>query len=330
MSHAMGQRWTMLALALMLSQNTAAAYSPGTALHSITWRGACTTPIMCSTSVAADEEAAERLWAGSTRPLLRIGKSGAAATHASGLSELCASHPYVSVRLTGRGTKEALDQLLALVDEVADGDTPSLTLLATRKPRKGGMEALFSQAERASELCSSEYHAALAKAQEQADLEEEANAETYKDERAAKAIRQAQKADKAKSRLGLPRQYRAAHSQPRATMAIRMMAKDPYPTVELLEAAVRQYIDEMPEGQKDDPTLPSPLNYKELSFHGRDDLVAGCMAHGGYLKVSNDLGVPVRIGVERDAASSASSGAAAKSSAGKKAVDLFNLFGKAG
>mmetsp|Transcript_1252 Transcript_1252/g.2891 ORF Transcript_1252/g.2891 Transcript_1252/m.2891 type:complete len:106 (-) Transcript_1252:134-451(-) len=100
-----------------------------------------------------------------------------------------------------------------------------------------------------------------------------------------------------------------------------------YESVEQLKAALREYVDNLPDGAVDDPTLPSPLNYKELSYNGRDDLVEGCMAFGGYLKLSNALGLPVRVGVERSASQP---GPAAKSVAAKKAFDLFNMFGKAG
>ena len=85
---------------------------------------------------------------------------------------------------------------------------------------------------------------------------------------------------------------------PRALGTTMMAAK--YLTVESLEIAIREHIaTTYPEGSLDDESLPSPLNYKELSFHGRDDLVEGCMAFGGYLQLSQALGLPVRIGVVR-------------------------------
>ena len=107
-----------------------------------------------------------------------------------------------------------------------------------------------------------------------------------------------------------------------------MMAKA-YPTVGELEAAIKAYIAELPEGALDDPTLPSPLNYNELNFNGRADLVEGCMAHGGYLKLSNELGIPVRIGVERPAGAKGKV-AQAVNEQGKKTMNLFNMFGQSG
>ena len=78
-------------------------------------------------------------------------------------------------------------------------------------------------------------------------------------------------------------------------------------------------------GAIDDPSLPSPLSYKELQFNGRPDLVEGCMQFGGYLKVSQDLGLPVRIGVER-AAGETEGGMRAV--AARKTINAFNMFGK--
>ena len=53
------------------------------------------------------------------------------------------------------------------------------------------------------------------------------------------------------------------------------------------------------------------------------------MAHGGYLQLSRDLGVPVRIGVERSETSEAG-GKTKASGKVKEAINLFNMFGKAG
>ena len=103
----------------------------------------------------ADDEASGRLWAGASKALLRVGKSGASATHANGLKDLCSAHPYVCVRLTGTASTDSLDQLLGLLDLAASGGEGP-TLLTTRKPRKGGLEALFCRSERVSELCSAE------------------------------------------------------------------------------------------------------------------------------------------------------------------------------
>jgi hypothetical protein len=165
--------------------------------------------------VAVASEAAERLWMGAGKPLLRIGKSGAGSTHANGLADLCGSHPYVNVRLTGATTSAALEHLMQILDEAAAADNAkSLTLLATRKPRKGGVEALFSQSRRAEEVCSPEYHIARQLEAAQAVEREMSDAVTYKDVREAKAARLAIKTDKLESKAGKPRRHRAAGSAP--------------------------------------------------------------------------------------------------------------------
>ena len=287
-------------------------------------------PKAASPKVAVASEAADLLWQGAGKPLLRIGKSGAGATHANGLADLCVAHPYVCVRLTGAGTSAALDHLIEIIEEeAAVNDAKRLTLLATRKPRKGGVEALFSRSSLADEVCSPEYHSALQSEAERAQQQEMADAVTYKESREAKAARQALKADKFQSKMGKPRRHRAAGSAPRASAA-SMMAASKFNSVDELEAAIREHIASLPEGSVDDKTLPSPLNYKELSYHGRDDLVQGCMAFGGYLQLSNAMGLPVRIGVERDASDVKSGGKDAVAEQGTKVFNLFNMFGKSG
>jgi hypothetical protein len=276
------------------------------------------TSVPVAAAAACSEEVLEQLWASARSPLLRIGKAGAAQSHANGLLDLCSSHPAVSVRLTGASTQASLDGLLEMLD-VLD-ESQRLTLLATRKPRKGGVEALFSQAGRSEELCSVEYHAAQAAAAAQVAETEAADAITYRDAREARAVRQAARLDKAGSKRGLPRYHRRAGKP-------AMMASL-YKSVGELEAAIQAYIAELPEGAVDDPTLPSPLNYNELNYNGRSDLVEGCMAYGGYLKLSNELGIPVRIGVERPPDAQGKSGAT--NAVAKGAVNLFNMFGKAG
>ena len=276
-------------------------------------------PVRTSISLAAcSDEILDKLWSSAKSPLLRIGKAGAAPSHASGLLDLCSSHPAVSVRLTGASTQASLDDLLELLD--LTDESRSLMLLATRKPRRGGVEALFSQASRSDELCSVEYHDGLAAAGALAAEHEAADAVTYRDAREARAARQAAKLDKAGSKKGLPRKHRRA-GQP-SMMASR------YKSVGELEAAIKAYIAELPEGAADDPSLPSPLNYNELNFNGRPDLVEGCMAYGGYLQLSNELGIPVRIGVERPP--DAQGKKPATNDVAKKAINLFNMFGKAG
>ena len=98
-----------------------------------------------------------------------------------------------------------------------------------------------------------------------------------------------------------------------------------YATVGELKTAIREYLAGLPAGAADDPSLPSPLNYNELNYNGRPDLVEGCMAYGGYLALSNELDIPVRIGVERPAGAPGK-----KAQVAKKAINLFNMFGKTG
>lgn len=313
-------------LVVVATTCTGAFYEPAanTAIRHIGNIGRSHHHQMMATAVAAiSDDVVDRLWASSKSPLLRIGKQGAAASHANGLLDLCSSHPVVSVRLTGHSTEDHLEQLVELIAAGApEEESPPLTLIATRKPRKGGVEALFSQAGRTDELCSVDYHnKADAAAKEVADSEA-ADAITFKAERAAQTVREAARLDKAGSKRGRPRMHRRAGKP-------LMMAKASYKTVGELEGAIKAYIAELPEGALDDPTLPSPLNYKELNFNGRPDLVEGCMAHGGYLKLSNELGIPVRIGVERPE-SAKSKTAQAVNEQGKKTMNLFNMFGQSG
>ena len=128
-----------------------------------------------------------------------------------------------------------------------------------------------------------------------------------------------------------PRMRRPSGSSlraPAAQMGVGGARDGKYASAAELEAAVRAYVAALPAGSIDDPSLPSPLNYKELQFNGRPDLVAGCMQYGGYLKVSNDLGLPVRIGVERAVGDAEGRGSSMRNVAGKKVVNAFNSFGK--
>ena len=61
-----------------------------------------------------------------------------------------------------------------------------------------------------------------------------------------------------------------------------------------LAAEVRQYLSTLDEAALNDPEAPSPLAYVELGRAGRADLVETIMRFGGYLKVSEQLGVRVR------------------------------------
>jgi len=241
--------------------------------------------------VAADAAAAERLWSSSAKPLLRIGKHGARPSHASGLADLCEHQPFVCVRFTGPRTDESLSSLVELGQS---RDQPAPVLLTSRKPRRGGLDALFAQPARVDDVCSAAFHDALA----------------------AAALSKVQQATEwAEGRRPSP-----SRSAP-----IVAMAKG-FDSIDEVEAAVRSYIAGLPEGQADDPELPSPLDYTELKFNGRPDLVDGLIAFGGYIKMSKQLELPIRIGVERPAGEvpAPSAGAAAAKTIG----GLFNLFGK--
>ena len=70
--------------------------------------------LVASLAPAADDAAAEWLWASASKPLLRVGKSGAGPSHANGLSDLCSGQNYVCVRLTGAGASASLAKLVEL------------------------------------------------------------------------------------------------------------------------------------------------------------------------------------------------------------------------
>lgn len=61
------------------------------------------------------------------------------------------------------------------------------------------------------------------------------------------------------------------------------------------EVAVREYVATLSASELSDADAPSPLAYDELRRKGRVDLVEGCMRHGGYIKVSKQLGLPLRL-----------------------------------
>ena len=108
--------------------------------------------------VAADGVAAKRLWGSAGKPLLRIGSKGAAPSHANGLTDLCSAHPYVCVKFSGTGVDASLSQLLDLIQLASPPVESTPMLLTTRKGRRGGLEALFSQKERLEQVCSAEFH----------------------------------------------------------------------------------------------------------------------------------------------------------------------------
>jgi hypothetical protein len=60
------------------------------------------------------------------------------------------------------------------------------------------------------------------------------------------------------------------------------------------ESEVRAYLQTLDETALNDPEAPSPLAYKELQSNGRVDLVEGAMQFGGYLTVSEKLGVRIQ------------------------------------
>ena len=282
--------------------------------------------IVASLTPAADVATAEWLWASASKPLLRIGGKGAQPSHANGLSDLCSSQPFVCVRLTGAAASASLSQLVEIAPSAplaaAQGSVP--VLLAHRSPRKGGVEALFSRQEMVERVLSAEFRDDT----EKRLRDEQDSADKWADERAATAAKQARRADKAASKDNSVRMRRPSGSSPRASaaqMGIGGAGDAKYASAAELVVAVRAYIAALPAGAIEDPSLPSPLSYKELQFNGRPDLVEGCMQFGGYLKVSNELGLPVRIGVER-AADEAEGGM--RAAAAKKTINAFNMFGK--
>jgi hypothetical protein len=129
--------------------------------------------ITASIAAAADDAAAERLWSSAGKPLLRIGKHGAKPSHATGLADLCDNQQFVCVRFTGPRTDESLDSLVELIasTELASGPEGAPVFLCRRKPRRGGVEALFARPARVEDVCSAAFHEALAAAEEAKDLE---------------------------------------------------------------------------------------------------------------------------------------------------------------
>jgi hypothetical protein len=59
----------------------------------------------------------------------------------------------------------------------------------------------------------------------------------------------------------------------------------------VLETELREYLSTLDDAALHDPDAPLPLSYLELQSAGRADLAEGCMQHGGYIAVSERLGV---------------------------------------
>jgi len=68
-----------------------------------------------------------------------------------------------------------------------------------------------------------------------------------------------------------------------------------YDEFEVLASDIRDYLGQIDPKLLEGPGAPSPLAYTELQRNGRTDLAEGCMKHGGYLKVSEALGVRVNL-----------------------------------
>ena len=221
-----------------------ALFAGGAALSSraavVGGRQVRTSLITASVAAAADDAALERLWSSAGKPLLRIGKHGAKLSHASGLTDLCENQPFVCVRFTGPRTVESLSELVELVAsaELPSGPEGAPVFLASRKPRRGGIEALFAQPARVDDVCSAAFHDALAAAAATKELE----AAEWAEERAASAAKAALKAT-------APSPRRSARPQaPRSAPIVAMAAKG-FGSVEELQAAVRDYVAGLPEGQ---------------------------------------------------------------------------------
>uniref|UniRef100_A0A6V3ZM40 Uncharacterized protein n=1 Tax=Prymnesium polylepis TaxID=72548 RepID=A0A6V3ZM40_9EUKA len=98
--------------------------------------------------------------------------------------------------------------------------------------------------------------------------------------------------------------------------------KPSFDTFAELEVALRQYLEESPAG--------TSISYLDLNKAGRTDLVEGMMKHGGYVKITEQLG----IGMGALAADSISSEAKAAEgpASGINAVigEAWDAFGKGG
>mmetsp|Transcript_65835 Transcript_65835/g.109423 ORF Transcript_65835/g.109423 Transcript_65835/m.109423 type:complete len:289 (+) Transcript_65835:20-886(+) len=68
----------------------------------------------------------------------------------------------------------------------------------------------------------------------------------------------------------------------------------------VLEAEISSYLSTLNRSALEDPSAPSPLAYLELRRNGRADIAEGCMIHGGYVRVSEQLGVPVRLATPKE------------------------------
>jgi len=72
------------------------------------------------------------------------------------------------------------------------------------------------------------------------------------------------------------------------------MGAPTFDSFEELAGEITSYLGTLDEAALQDPEAPSPLSYLELQAAGRTDLVQGCMKHGGYLAVSNKMGVRLK------------------------------------
>ena len=128
-----------------------------------------------------DTAVLERAWKEVRAPLLRIGKSGPARSHANSLRELCGAHALVSVKLNGRADiEEVASQLKALAsDDEEEATLPAL--IAARKLRRGGSEAMFTQRGRVETVSSMAYYEGLDEARA-ARLADDAKYEALREE----------------------------------------------------------------------------------------------------------------------------------------------------
>ena len=109
---------------------------------------------------AGDSSLLVELWEGTPKSLLRIGKAGAAPSHANSLMELVAAHPVVAVKFNGRGEVDmAARKLCALAQDAAEDVAAAPVLLATRTLRRGGAQGLFAQQGRVGDAGEEEYYA---------------------------------------------------------------------------------------------------------------------------------------------------------------------------
>merc|ERR1712061_603707 len=109
-------------------------------------------PVLLSSASATSVELLQQVWEATPKSLLRIGKSGAAKSHANSLNELCAAHPVVAVKFNGPiPVDEAAAVLCNLASDVVSDNLLEPVLLATRRLRRGGSQGLYAQRARVGE-----------------------------------------------------------------------------------------------------------------------------------------------------------------------------------